>query len=181
MFRKFTFIKSWITLILKAERNLDMKRYDFVLAGNRDPRIMGLVGKTDHKILAVWAADCAERVLPWFDQKYPEDHRPRNAIKTLREWIATGKFRMAVIRKASLDSHAAARDVGDDNAARSAARAAGQAVAKAHVASHAVGAAIYALQAVFRNVGPAEAEAAVAAEKEWQHRDLLELDKTHNL
>ncbi|MDO8578821.1 MAG: hypothetical protein Q7R50_06540 [Dehalococcoidales bacterium] len=166
---------------MKREPEHDMKLHAFVLTENRDPRIMGLIGKIDHKTLAVWAIDCAERVLPWFEQQYPEDHRPRNAIKTLREWIATGKFRMAVIRKASLDSHAAARDVGEDNAARSAARAAGQAVATAHVADHAVGSAIYALQAVFRNAGPAEAEAAVAAEKEWQYRHLLELDKTHDL
>lgn len=158
-----------------------MKRYDFTLTGNRDPKITGLMGETDHKTLALWAADCAERVLPWFEQKYPEDGRPCNAITTLREWIVTGTFRMAVIRKASLDSHAAARDVGEDNAARSAARAAGQAVATAHVAGHAVGAAIYALQAVFRNTEPAEAEAAVADEREWQYCRLLELIKTHGL
>lgn len=155
-----------------------MKRYKFTLPGNRDRRVMELIGKTGHKTLAVWAIDCAERVLPWFEEEYPEDPRPRDAVKTLREWIATGTFRMAVIRKASLDSHAAARDAGEDNAARSAARAAGQAVATAHVASHAPGAAIYALQAVSRNAGPAEAEAAVAAEKEWQYRHLLELGKT---
>jgi hypothetical protein len=40
---------------------------------------------------------------------------------------------MAAIRKASLDAHAAARDVGADTPARSAARAASQAVATAHV------------------------------------------------
>ena len=154
-----------------------MKRYGFTLTGNRDPRIMGLLSKTDRRTLAVWAIDCVERVLPWFEQKYPGDYRPRKAVITLREWIATGTFRMAVIRKASLDSHAAARDVGDDNAARSAARAAGQAVATAHVAGHAVGAAIYALQAVSRNAEPAEAGAAIAAEREWQYRHLLELDK----
>ena len=81
--------------------------------------------KTNHKTLAVWAIDCAERVLPYFEKKYPEDHRPRNAIKTLQTWINTGAFSMAVIRKASLASHAAAREVGEDSAARSAARAAG--------------------------------------------------------
>ena len=43
---------------------------------------------------------------------------------------------MAVIRKASLESHTAARDVGENNAARSAACAAGQAVATAHVPTH---------------------------------------------
>ena len=82
---------------------------------------------------------------------------------------------MAVIRKASLDSHAAARDVGEDNAARSAARAAGQAVATAHVRTHAPGAAIYAQQAVHRLSSAADADAAVAREREWQYQRLVEL------
>ena len=82
---------------------------------------------------------------------------------------------MAVIRGASLASHAAAREVGEDNPARSAARAAGQAVATAHVATHSLGAALYAQQAVFRAADPADAEAAVAREREWQYRRLLAL------
>lgn len=82
---------------------------------------------------------------------------------------------MAVIRKASLDSHAAARDVGSDNPARSAARAAGQTVATAHVPVHAIGGAIYALQAIYRATAPLNAEAAVAKEREWQYQHLLDL------
>jgi hypothetical protein len=136
------------------------------------------VNNTDHKTLAVWAIDCAERVLPYFEEKYPEDHRPRNAIETLQTWIDTGVFRMAVIRKASLDSHAAAREVGEDNAARSAARAAGQAVATAHVPTHSIGAAIYALQAIHRATDSSDADAAVARERDWQLQHLLELGET---
>ena len=117
-----------------------MKKPTFSLAHYRkDERIVELVKRTDHKVLAQWAIDCAERVLSYFEEKYPEDHRPREAIKTLRMWMDTGVFRMEVIRKASLDSHAAAREVGEDNAARSAARAAGQAVATAHVPTHSIG------------------------------------------
>jgi hypothetical protein len=134
-----------------------------------------LVEKTDHKTLAVWAVDCAGRVLPYFEEAYPDDRRPRQAVETLQEWIRTGVFKMAVIRKASLDSHAAARDVGEDNPARSAARAAGQAVATAHVPTHSIGAAIYALQAVHRAASAADADAAVASERDWQLRRLLEL------
>ncbi len=90
--------------------------------------------KDDHKALALWAANCAEHVLPFFEEKYPDDTRPRDAIHTLQEWVKTGKFSMPVIRGASLAAHAAARDVKEeDNAARFAARAAGQAVATAHV------------------------------------------------
>lgn len=92
-----------------------------------------IVKQTDQKTLAIWAIDCAIRVLPYFEAKYPEDHRPRRALETLQTWIDTGVFKMVVIRKASLDAHTAARDVGEDTPARSAARACGQAVATAHV------------------------------------------------
>lgn len=151
-----------------------MKKSKLSLTQYKD-EFVELVKKTDHKTLAVWAIDCAERVLPYFEEKYPEDHRPRNAIETLQTWINTGVFRMAVIRKASLASHAAAREVGEDNAARSAARAAGQAVATAHVPTHSIGAAIYALQAIHRATDSSDADVAVAKERDWQYQHLLEL------
>jgi hypothetical protein len=136
-----------------------------------------LVSQTDHKTLAVWAIDCAERVLPYFEDSFPDDPRPRQAIETLQTWINTGVFKMAVIRKASLDSHAAARNVGEDNPARSAARACGQAVATAHVPIHSIGAAIYGLQAIYRANNPAEADAVIARERDWQYQHLLELSE----
>jgi hypothetical protein len=37
--------------------------------------------KRDHRSLVLWATDCAEHVLPSFEEKYPRDHRPRNAIE----------------------------------------------------------------------------------------------------
>ncbi len=151
-----------------------MKKSKFSLAQHK-AEFLKLVEKTDQKTLAVWAIDCAERVLPYFEEKYPDDPRPRNAIETLQTWINTGVFKMAVIRKASLDSHAAARDVGEDNPARSAARAAGQAVATAHVPIHSIGAAIYGLQAIHRATDASDADAAVAQERDWQYQHLLEL------
>lgn len=142
---------------------------------HKDESMLELMKKTDHKTLAVWAIDCVERVMPYFEEKYPKDHRPRNAIEALQTWINTRVFKMAEIRKASLGSHAAAREVGEDNAARSAARAAGQAVATAHVPSHSIGAANYALQAIHRAANPSDADAAVAKEHDWQYQHLLEL------
>jgi len=100
---------------------------------HKDESMVELVRKTDQKTLAIWAIDCVERVLPYFEEKYPEDHRPRQAIEVIQAWVNTGVFKMADIRKAALASHAAAREVGKVNSARSAARAAGQAVATAHV------------------------------------------------
>jgi len=155
-----------------------MKKSKFSLTSFTDERIIELVKKTDKQILAIWAIDCAERVLPYFEEKYLEDHRPRKAIDTLKTWLNTGVFKMSIIRKASLDSHAAAREVGEDNAARSAARAAGQTVATAHVSTHSMGSAIYALQAICRAAtNPREAQAAMEKEREWQYRHLIELKK----
>jgi|SRR6185436_13392271 len=151
-----------------------MKKSRFSLAKHKG-EFLELVSKTDHKTLAVWAIDCAQRVKPYFEENYPEDHRPREAIETLQAWIQTGVFKMAVIRKASLSSHAAAREVGEDNAARSAAHGAGQAVATAHVPTHSIGAAIYALQAIHRVTDAADADAAVVKERDWQIQHLIEL------
>ena len=137
-----------------------------------DKAIEELLGRTDHRILGIWAADCAESVLPYFEEKFPRDNRPRDAIAYVDVWAKTGVLRMAEVRGASLAAHAAARDAGEDNAARSAARAAGQAAATAHVPTHSLGAANYALQAVFRASESAEAEAAVAREREWQYHHL---------
>jgi hypothetical protein len=138
-------------------------------------RIIKLVGKTDKKILAIWACDCAARVLRYFEKKYPCDKRPRLAIKAGRAWARTGVFHMTTIRKASLDAHAAARVAADDDAARSAARAAGQAAATAHVKTHSLAAAIYAASAVRDGGKPADADRAVEKEREWQEKYLREL------
>ena len=153
-----------------------MKRVKFSIA-HKDDKMLELASNTDHKILALWAIDCAERVMPYFEKKYPEDYRPRLALETLKKWIDTEVFKMSVIRKASLDAHSAARDVGEDSPARSAARAAGQAVATAHVPRHAYGAAIYAQQAIFRATNPLNSETAANIERDWQYQRLLELRK----
>jgi hypothetical protein len=152
-----------------------MKKSKFSL-NRKDAAMEELMHKTEHTLLARWAMECAERVMPYFEEAHPDDNRPRKALETLQEWIDTGVFKMAVIRKASLDSHAAARDVGEDNAARSVARAAGQAVATAHVYTHSIGPAIYAQQAIHRLSSAEEADAAVQKERDWQFERLLELN-----
>ena len=144
---------------------------------DKDDLIAELVRKTDHKTLAVWACDCAERALPYFENKYPHDNRPRQAIEASREWVKTGVFKMADVRRVSLAAHAAAREVEDDDAARSAARAAGQALATAHVPTHAIAAAIYAATTVRDSAEPADAEIALEREREWQLQHLLNLSE----
>ena len=151
-----------------------MERPKLVKTG-LDKQIAELVGKTDHRTLAVWACDCAERVLPYFEKKHPEDDRPRMAIEAGRAWACTGVFKMADVRKAALAAHTAARQAGGDDEARSAARAAGQALATAHVSGHAIAAAVYAATAVRDGVEITDAVAAVTKERGWQYKHLLEL------
>lgn len=103
----------------------------------------------DLRFVALWAADCAERVLPLFETKAPSDTRPRQAIEGIREFAGGGK-RTARLRSLALAAHAAAREVGDP-VATAAARAAGSAAASAYMhplatldqAKHALGPAVY--------------------------------------
>ena len=167
-------VKSY-TKDLSAMNPEPRKKQPKFSLNRKDEPMAELMKGTDKKTLAVWAVDCAERVLPYFEENYPDDHRPRNALVVLRTWLTTGMFHMADIRGASLAAHAAAREVGEDNAARSAARATGQAVATAHVPTHSRGAALYAQQAVWRATNSTYAEAAVQSERDWQYRHLLVL------
>jgi hypothetical protein len=100
------------------------------------------LGEEDRRALAVWAADCAERVLPLFERAAPSDPRPRAAIDGLRAF-ARGELGIGPARALAVSAHAAARDVATP-AATAAARAAGHAAATAHMASHARGVPAYA-------------------------------------
>src|SRR5919205_189272 len=120
-----------------------------ILPKARDPRFVtirrgGTLADSDHRLLALWAAECAEHVLDLFESAKPSDSRPRHAIEQARAW-ARGEITMSQARTAAGHANAAARDL--SGAARHAAYAAGQAAAVAHVAAHELGAAAYAIKA----------------------------------
>jgi hypothetical protein len=121
-----------------------------ILAKDRDPRLVtirrgGTLTDTDHALLALWAASCAEHVLGLFEAVRPADPRPREAIEAARAWVR-GELKMMQARAAGGHAMGAARDL--SGAARFAAYAAGQAGVVAHVAAHELGAAAYAIKAV---------------------------------
>jgi hypothetical protein len=114
-----------------------------ILPKERDPRLVtirrgGTLTDSDHHLLALWAAVCAEHVLERFELIRPHDQRPRYAIEQARAW-ARGEIRMSEARAAGGHAMGAARDL--TGAARFAAYAAGQAAVVAHVAAHELGAA----------------------------------------
>lgn len=122
------------------------------------------LSEDDRRVLAVWAADCAERTLRLFEAQAPSDPRPRDAIDGLRAF-ARGEMRIGPVRTLAAQAHAAAREVGDP-AAVAAARAAGQAAGVAHMAAHGRGAAAYAAKAA--GLAAPHDPTAVAAEVRWQ-------------
>lgn len=101
--------------------------------------------RASHALLARWAADCAEEVLPLFT-RITADVRLSDALATARAW-AEGAVRTGAAMKASVAAHAAAR-AASDPVAIAVARATGQAVATAHAADHSMGALLYALKAL---------------------------------
>ncbi|MBO0812978.1 MAG: hypothetical protein J2P23_13160 [Microlunatus sp.] len=143
-----------------------------ILSKVRDPRLItirrgGTLTDAHHRLLALWAASCAEHVLPLFEATCPEDHRPRSAIEAIRCWVR-GEVGMMQSRAAGGHAMGAARDL--SGAARHAAYAAGQAGAVAHVAAHDLGAAAYAIKAV----RAAEGAEAGRQECRWQREQLPE-------
>jgi hypothetical protein len=145
-----------------------------ILPNVRDPRFItirrgGVLTDTDHHLLALWAATCAEHVLPFFEAVRPADPRPREAIEMARAWTR-GEVRMTQARAAAGHANAAARDL--VGAPRFAAYAAGQAAAVAHVAAHELGAAAYAIRAARAAAPSGEEEHAGLLECQWQ-RDQL--------
>jgi thymidine phosphorylase len=143
-----------------------------ILPKERDPRLVtirrgGTLTDSDHHLLALWAATCAEHVLHLFESVRPADSRPRQAIEHARAWVR-GEVKMMQARAAGGHAMGAARDL--RGPARHAAYAAGQAGAVAHVAAHQLGAAAYAIKAA-RAAAPDD-DAAGRRECHWQ-RDQL--------
>ena len=142
----------------------------------RDPRFVtirrgGTLTDSDHHLLALWAASCAEHVLDLFESVQPEDPRPREAIEQVRAWVR-GEVKMMRARAAGGHAMGAARELREP--ARHAAYAAGQAAAVAHVAAHELGAAAYAIKAARAAAPEGESEAARRLECRWQHDQLPE-------
>jgi hypothetical protein len=144
-----------------------------ILPKERDLRFVtirrgGTLTDSDHRLLALWAAVCAEHVLHFFESVRPTDRRPRQAIDQIRAWTR-GEIRMSGSRAAGGYAMGAAREL--SGAARHAAYAAGQAAVVAHVAAHELGAAAYAIKAARAAAAGCE-ERVGRFECQWQREQL---------
>lgn len=122
----------------------------------------------DRRLVAAWAADCAERVLAVFEAERPDDDRPRAAIARTRAY-ARGELDTADEIRRRFEGGGAWKDVRSP-AAAAAARAAGQAAAVSHMGAHALGAAAYAAKAA--GLAAPDRPGAVDAEIDWQLQNM---------
>ena len=131
-----------------------------------------LIEKQKHKTLVLWSIECAERVLPIFEEKYSQDGRPRKAIEAAKAW-ARGEIKMPAAKKAAHAAHKAATEVVEDSAACAAARAAGHVVGTVHVATHAIGFVMYAVTAFIYAADAAnDPDDVIAKECQWLYQRL---------
>ena len=120
------------------------------------------LSEQERRLVAAWAANCAERVLPLFEAEAPADGRPRDAIARARAFARGELATAGEIRRRFVANRAA--KVVTTPAAKAAAWAAGQAAGVAHMGAHALGAAAYAAKAAAL-AGP---DGAGPSEISWQ-------------
>lgn len=122
------------------------------------------LSEADRRIVAAWAADCAERVLALFETEAPDDGRPRDAIARTRAF-ARGELDAAGEIRRRFAAGRAAHAVSSP-AAVAAAHAAGQGSGVAHMGAHALGAAAYAAKAA--GLAAPDQPTAISDEISWQ-------------
>ena len=82
----------WInTEIYEAEGNGEFIRHGNTKDVFPEARLIKKITAWNEKNARLFAADCAEHVLPIFEKQYPNDDRPRKAIYAARDF-ATGKI-----------------------------------------------------------------------------------------
>ena len=134
--------------------------------------LLALIEKQKHRTLVLWALEYADELTNRFEEKYPDEHRPREAVKISKAW-AQGKVKMPVAKKAIHAEHNAATQISDDIVYCSIVRAIGHAVATVHVETHAIGGPIYALTALVYENEDENAQASVAKECDRLYERLL--------
>jgi len=81
----------------------------------QEARLIKQVETWNERTARLFAADCAERVLPIFEKEFPNDARPRKAIQAARDFV-NGKIDRKEMGLAGAAAWAAARDAAGDAA-----------------------------------------------------------------
>ena len=110
-----------------------------------------LIAQANRRALILWALELAEETTRELAEKYPKNHRPREAIAASRAWAA-GEIKMPIAKQTILNCHAMAKELAHPaDIARC--HAVGQACSVVHTAGHALGYPLYALTAIVLELG----------------------------
>lgn len=117
-----------------------------------------------HRVMALWAFDCAYESITRLEEKYPEEKRPREALAAAKDW-ASGNIKMRIAQRKILDCHAFAKEI-DNPEDIAICHSIGQACAVVHTAGHAIGYPIYDLTAMIHKYGIENCKDAVEQRKQ---------------
>ena len=137
-----------------AEVCAKAKRHNQILFSKENAlldNLRHLIGQANRRALILWALELAEETARELAEKYPEDHRPREAIAASRAWAA-GEIKMPIAKQAILNCHAIAKEL-TNPADIARCHAVGQACSVVHTAGHALGYPLYALTAIVLKLG----------------------------
>ena len=142
--------------------------------------IRDLIEKQYHKTLVLWALDCAEIYLSYFEKNRPYENRTRIVLETARLW-AKGIVKMPEAKKAIHAAHSAASEVGDKTkhsaSVMAAGRAIGHAAATVHVETHALGVVFYGLTSQYYAAQEGQEEITVNEELDRMYQRLVYWDQ----
>jgi len=137
-----------------AEVSAKAKRHNQILF-SKDSLLLDnlhhLIGQANRRALILWALELAEETTRELAEKYPENHRPREAIAASRAWAA-GEIKMPIAKRAILNCHAMAKEL-TDSADIARCHAVGQACSVVHTVGHALGYPMYELTAIILEQG----------------------------
>ena len=137
-----------------AEVQAKTKRRNQILFAAESPllaELRRLIAGANRRALILWALELAEETVRELESRYPDDHRPREAVEAARAWAA-GEIKMPLAKRAILDCHAMAKEL-TDPADIARCHAVGQACSVVHTEGHAMGYPVYELTAIVRELG----------------------------
>lgn len=130
----------------------------------------------EHKILAIWAIDCLNRILPLFEVKYPNENILKIATDTLKKWI-NDEIKMWDARKYTYVVLSLAKTLEkNDKPYSQIVRATSHCLATCHVPTHSEGTAMYVVSAIkLINQGENDLIKIMQNERIWQINHLKKL------
>lgn len=136
------------------EVSLKLKKKNQVLFSKSSEYMQDLIKLFEiqnHRVMALWAFDFASESIAKFEEKYPEEKRPREALEKAKDW-ASGKIKMHLAQRKILDCHAVTKEM-ENKEDIAICHSIGQAYAVVHTARHAIGYALYDLTALIYKYG----------------------------